>query len=133
MGYQGKIRKTALVQTNDPDADTLRIGLEVSVDVPIALNPRYVLLTGVEGKITTKVIDITAGLDKPLQLEPVTFNLEGKIGYRIVEVEQGRKFKIYFETLPQSKGNFNGFLNLKTNYDEKPNFNIRISGRLSKP
>ena len=126
------MHKSAAVHTNDPDAEKLTIGLKVFVEVPIIMNPRYVLFTGVEGETGTRVIEITAGLGKPLELEPDGFNLDGRIMYRIEEIERGRKFRVHFTNEPEASGTFRGFLNLKTNYDEMPMLNIRINVRISK-
>lgn len=78
------------------------------------------------------MVEIKAGLDKPLALTPEEFNLEGKLTYRIEEIEKGRRFKIHFTSIPGPSQRFNGFLNLKTNYPEKPIINIRIRGRFLK-
>ena len=82
--------------------------------------------------MVTKSIEIIAGLDKPLTLEPGQFNLEGKLTYSIEEIDKGRKFNVYFTNIPGVAGSYRGFLDLMTNYDEKPVLNIRISGRFVK-
>ena len=110
------------------------VNLEVKafIKVPISLSPRYVSLYGKEGQKVTKMVEIRANLDKPLTLTPEGFNLEGKLTYRIEEIEKGRRFKIHFTSIPGPSQRFNGFLNLKTNYPEKPIINIRIRGRFLK-
>lgn len=102
------------------------------VMVPIYLSPRYVNFYGSEDQSVTKVVEIRAGLDKPLTLTPEGFNLEGKLTYRIEEIEKGRKFKIHFTSISGSPRTYYGFLNLKTNYPEMPLINIRIRGRFVK-
>ena len=102
------------------------------VRVPIYVKPRYVRLYGREDQSVTRVIEIRAGLDKDLRLEPSQFNLEGKVKYTIEEMEKGRRFRIHFKSIPDTAGAYMGFLNLKTNYDEKPIINIRIKGRFVK-
>ena len=49
--------------------------------VLISLSSRYVYLRGTEGQRVTRTIEIKAGLDKPLSLEPSEFNLKGKVTY----------------------------------------------------
>lgn len=131
-GYEGNIRKTAAVYTNDPKRAQFTLGVRAFVHVPISLRPRYVRLFGREDVRITRSIEIKAGLDKPLILEPGQFNLEGKLTYSIVETEKGRKFKVYFTNIPGVEGYLRGFLNLKTNYVEKPVVTISISGRFVK-
>ena len=102
------------------------------VKVPIYLSSRYVNLRGKEGQSVTRGIEIRAGLDKPLTLKPGQCNLAGKVTYSIEEVDKGRRFKVSFTSIRGVAGSYRGFLNLKTNYDEKPVLNIRISGRFVK-
>lgn len=131
-GYQGKIKKAAAVYTNDPQAPKMIIGLIVDVQVPIIVTPRYVVFNGIEGRKRTQFIDIIAGFDKHLKLNPAQFSLEDKMDYRIVELEKGRKFRIHFSNTPQASGTFMGFLNIRTNYSEKPMLNITIHARIQK-
>ncbi|MFO7783195.1 MAG: hypothetical protein R6V25_01060 [Desulfatiglandales bacterium] len=125
--------KTAVVNTNDPIQARFTVGVRAFVKVPISLKPRYVLLKGVKDRQTTRTIEITAGLDTPLELEPAESNLGGMLTYRIEEVEEGRMFKVYFTNLPEASGSFRGYLNLKTNYQEMPVINIRINVRIQSP
>lgn len=131
-GYEGKIHKTARVETNDPRMKTFTLGLRAFVQVPIYVKPRYVRLNGRENVSVTRSVEIMAGLDKPLTLEPSQFNLEGKVTYKVEEIDKGRKFKVSFTNIPGVAGSYRGSLNLKTNYDEKPVLNIGIRGRFKK-
>ncbi|MCD6297825.1 MAG: hypothetical protein J7M30_11800, partial [Deltaproteobacteria bacterium] len=74
-------------------------------------------------------IEIRAGLDRPLTLQPEQFNLKEKVTYRIHEIEKGRKFSILFTTIPGPPGNYSGFLKLRTNYPEETVVTIQIRGR----
>ena len=78
-GYEEKIRKTAVVYTNDPKMVRFALGVRAFVQVPISVRPRYVRLYGREDVSITRSIEIKAGLDKPLILELGQFNLEGKL------------------------------------------------------
>lgn len=131
-GYQGNIHKTAKVYTNDSRIRHLRLGVRAFVQVPINVSQRHVRLYGREDVSVTTSIIIKAGLDKALTLEPGQFSLEGKLTYKIEEIDNGRKFKIHFTSIPGFTGPFRGFLKLKTNYDEKPIVTIGIAGRLRK-
>ena len=106
--------------------------IKAFVKVPIYLSPRYVNLFGKEGKSVTKMIEIRAGLERPLTLTPSQFSLEGKLTYTVDEIEKGRIFKIRFTSIPGAPQTYHGFLNLKTNYPEKPEINIKIRGRFVK-
>jgi len=131
-GYEGNIHKTAVVYSNDPKRARFTLGLKAFIQVHISVRPRYVRLNGREDVRITKSIEIKARLDKTLTLEPGQFNLEGKITYRIEELDKGRNFRVHFTNVPGFTGHFRGFLHLKTNYDEKPMITIGIAGRLRK-
>ena len=127
-GYEGSIYKSARVNTNDREQDVVNLGIMAFVKVPIYLSTRYVSFYGKAGQSITRVVEIRAGSDKPLTLTPERFNLEGKLTYRIEEVEKGQEFKIHFTSIPDPPQTYYGFLNLKTNYPEKPIISIQIRG-----
>ena len=131
-GYQGNFRKSARVHGNDPKKKQITLTLMAFVKVPIYISPTYVYFKGKEGESVTRMVQIKAGLDKPLTLTPDQFNLEGKLTYTVEEVEKGRRFIIRFTSIPSPPQTYQGFLNLKTNYPEKPVINIRIRGRFAK-
>lgn len=131
-GYEGPVHKSALVNSNDPENGAIHIGITAFVKVAVLISPRYVSLNGKNGESITGIVEIKAGLDKPLTLTPDAFNLEGKLTYRIEEVEKGREFKIYFTSIPEAPSDYYGFLNIKTNYSEKPAIRIQIRGHFVK-
>jgi hypothetical protein len=127
-GYQGAVRKTARVYTNDPTKAMVTLNISASVKAAINISPRYVYLSGIEEKSVAKVVEVSAQLDKALKLTPEQFNLAEKVTYAIEETEAGRKFQIRFASIPGVDKSYRGFLKLKTNYPEKPEITIRISG-----
>ena len=131
-GYEGANRWGARVYTSDPKMRTTDLYVKAFVKVPIYLSPRYVNLYEREGQSLTRVVEIRAGRDEPLTLIPSEFNLEGKLIYTVEEIEKGRRFKIRFTSIPGPPQTYHGFLNLETNYPEKPILNIRIRGRFVK-
>lgn len=128
-GYQGKIYKSAKVNTNDPKQNIIKLGIKAFIKVPVLISPRYVSFYGKAGQSITKIIEIKAGLKNPLTLSQDQFDLAGKVKYRLEEIDKGRRFKIYFTNIPGQPGNYSGFLKLKTNYPEKPVIIIKIRGR----
>ena len=95
----------------------------------ITVSHRYVNLYGMEGESIAREVEIRAGLDKPLTLKPIQFNLEGRLTYAIGEIKKGRRFQIRFTSIPGPPQTYQGFLKLKTTYPEKPEIIIRIRGR----
>ncbi|MBN1846999.1 MAG: hypothetical protein JW932_00285 [Deltaproteobacteria bacterium] len=129
-GYERNIYKTADVYTNDPKMPRFRLGVRAYIEVPISVSPSYVNLQGNADQEISRTIKITAGLEEPLIIEPDRFNLEDRVRYEIEEIEKGRTYLIRFTSIAGTSGTFMGFLNLKTNYQEKPLLNIRIRANL---
>jgi hypothetical protein len=130
-GFQGPIDKSAVVYSNDPVNGQITLRVKAVVQVPILLNPKYVYLSGSAEQSVTRVVEIKAGLDKPLEITPGEFNLEQKVSFKVEEIEKGRKYQVRFESIPGSPQTYQGFLKIKTNYAEKPEMTIWIRGRLS--
>lgn len=100
--------------------------------MPIRVSPRYVYFYGPASQETMRVVNIKAGLDKPLRIEPLSFNLSDRVSYSIKETEKGRDYLIRLTSIPGIAGRFHGTLQLKTNYPEKPRITIFIRGRFEK-
>jgi hypothetical protein len=99
------------------------------VKVPIHVSSRLVYLQGNTAQAVSKSIKISAELDKPLKIQPVDFNLNNKLTYRIDELEAGKLYEVCFTSLPNVGNYYQGILRLKTNYTEKPEIDIWIRGR----
>jgi hypothetical protein len=129
-GYNGIFHKKARVFTNDPINPVAFLELKAYVKslIHVSSNPVYLYLKA--GQSIKKIVEIRAGLDKPLKLTPRQFNVSSKLTYTIEEIEKGRKFNINLTTIPGASESYNGYLKLATNYPEKPEITIRIYGRL---
>lgn len=130
-GYSGEIKKTAKVYTDDPEREQIFLSVTARVMPAIILSRRYLHFEGTAGQKILKDVEITTQLEKPLVLEPDLFNLDGKMTYRLEEIEKGRKFRVLFETIPGPEMNYRGFLRLRTNYSEKPELTIWIWGHIT--
>jgi hypothetical protein len=130
-GFQGPIDKSARVYSNDPANGQVTLRLKAVVQVPILVTPKYVYLSGSAEKTVTRIVEVTAELDKPLEITVGDFNLERKVHFKLEEIEKGRKYRVRFESIPGPPQTYQGFLKLKTNYAEKPEMTIWIRGRLS--
>ncbi len=128
-GYQGNIRKSARVKTNDPEKQTVLLALKAIVKVPINVSSKYVQLYGKGDKEVSRTIKIVAELNKPLNLTVIDFTLKNKLKYTIETVQKGKEYRLRFTSIPNIKENFRGTLKLKTNYSEKPEISFVIHGR----
>ena len=77
----------------------------------------------------SRTVAIRAKLDRPLTLEAMEFNLDGKVAYTLEEVKKGERFQITFRNVPGPPAAYKGLLKLKTNYPEEPVITIWIRGR----
>jgi hypothetical protein len=127
--YEGLLNRTARVQTNDPGRRVITLSLWATIATPITVSPPYASFYGIAGEIFSLPVEVTAELDKPLLLKPGKSNLQDKITYAIEELEKGRRFRILFTNVPGPAETFRGYLNLQTNYVEKPLINISVSSR----
>jgi hypothetical protein len=127
--YEGLLIRTAQVHTNDPGERVITLSLRATIATPITVLPPYVSFYGIVGEKSSLPVEVKAGLDKPLFLKPGKSNLQDKITYAIEELEKGRRFRILFTNVPGPAETFRGYLNLQTNYAEKPLINIRVISR----
>ena len=105
------------------------ISIGVFVRVSIRVSPSSVNLLGAAGDSITKTVSIRAGLEKPLFIEPVAFDLDNKVKYKLEPVQDGKSYRLVFTSIPGSAKSYRGFIKLKTNYSEKPVIMIPIRGK----
>lgn len=128
-GYRGKIRKSAKVYTNDSRDKFQYISIEAFIKSSISVSPESVHLEGAAGQALQSTVEIRAERKEPLRLEVSHFDLNEKVAYTIEEVQKGRVYEVHFTNLSKAKETYLGFLNLRTNYSEKPEISIRIRGK----
>lgn len=132
-GFLGQIKENTFIKTNDHNNETIKLQMAAYVQQPsITINPEFIFLKGLSEQIGSRSVEINSNVKKPLKLEADDFNLEGIISYRIEEIEKDNKFKIYFKTDEKVSVNAQGFLNLRTNYEERPILSIRIYVSISR-
>jgi len=125
-GYKGAIWKRAQVYSNNPRQKVAILNIRAFVKEPITFSPGFVSFKASRDEKLTKTVVVRAEGANPLTLEPIRFNLQKHLTYRIEEVEPGTLFKIHFTTIPGPAGNYWGLLKLKTNYPEWPGISIRV-------
>jgi len=128
-GYPGKVRKTAKIYINNPGDKVHYISVEAQVRPVITVSPESVYLEGKAGEVVEKIVEIRAEKKKSLRLEPLPFDLDQKIAFRLEEVQRGKIYRVYFTNRPGPAENYRGFLKLKTNYPEKAELAIPIRGK----
>jgi len=128
-GYDGKIRKSARVYTNDPKAHQEVLIVDALVRTPIVVSDRVVLLQGTTREAVSRTVDIRGKLDKPLKLEPIDYTLDKKVTFSIEELTKEKHYRVTFTSIPHVGNYYQGLLRLKTSYPEKPEVMIHVRGR----
>jgi hypothetical protein len=81
---------------------------------------------GMSQNLTETSVEMTA-VSEPFKIQGIDTNLQDKIKYEMETVEQGKHYKLKVRNLVK-QGNYNGFLRVRTNLAQKPEFIIRVSG-----
>jgi hypothetical protein len=116
------------VFSDDPVKKVAYLSIQANITPVILIRPENVALRGLNGQIKAKEVYITGNLEEPLRIETASFNLAGKVRYKIETVKEGKQYKVRFENIPGVTGSFRGYLRMSTNYPEKPGIRIRVSG-----
>lgn len=128
-GYDGKIRKTARIYTNDPKTSQDTFVIEALIKMPIVMSERMVFLRGTTRETISRSVDIKGELNKPLKLEFVDYTLDKKVKFNIEEVSRGKHYRVTFTSIPNVGNYYHGLLRLKTSYPEKPELVIHVRGK----
>ena len=132
-GFQGKLQKTARVLTNDPKNAQVIIGLKGEVWAPISLNPRHARLTGTVGDKIEEVVHLRGEKKEPLTVQLASVSIPDKVEVQLKETEKGRSYELKIKNKVQTQGTYIGQVKLTTNYQEKSEMVIRISGNIRPP
>jgi hypothetical protein len=118
------------VYSNDPSSfGNPNLTVRATIQVPVLISPKQVFLVGRLNDPLSSAVEVRGELEAPLELTPLQFDLEGKVQYEIVTVEQGRSYRIVFTASADKPTNFIGTLKLKTNYPEQPEIVIPVMGK----
>jgi len=98
-GYQGNVKKTATVFTNDPQNQRASLTLQGNVKAQIEVRPSpNVALRGLADQLEEKTIDLVSTSQR-FTIQKVDSNLEGKAGYKIETVEEGKHYRLKITNL----------------------------------
>lgn len=129
-GYEGKMNKSARVTTNDPKNPQVTISMKGNIWAPIHLKPRYVQLKGIVGDEIQQVVQLQAEKEEPLMVKLESISVPDKVTAELEETEKGRSYKLTVKNRVKGETAYSGQIQLSTNYPEKPQIVIRISGNV---
>jgi len=125
--YQGKVSKTATIQSNDPHNPELTLKIEGTVLAIIDVKPSTnILFRGMADQLSESVVDLV-GSTIPFHISGVETNLNESINYSLETVIDGKEYRLKVSNKVLN-GNYGGFIRLNTDLAQKPDILIRVTG-----
>ncbi len=127
-GYQGEVKKTATVTSNDPQSGKIVLVMQGNVKSILEVRPTSnIVFRGVAEQLHESVLDIVATPPNKFQIQKVETNLEGKIAHQVETVQAGTHYRLKVSNLAK-QGNYNGFIKVYTDLPQKPDMAFRVAG-----
>ncbi|MBI5586568.1 MAG: hypothetical protein HY892_22390 [Deltaproteobacteria bacterium] len=130
-GYQGKVRKSATVFSNDPQQPNFTLTVMGQVRPFIEVKPGSSIQFSSAPSPDEKIVELLA-VDREFKVVQVENGLEGKIRTQLETVVPGKQYRLRVINL-QKEGNYFGLVRCRTDHPQKPEIQIRISGHFPKP
>lgn len=127
-GLQGKTNKTARVLSNDPKRRNVVIGMRGNVWVPIRISPTYARLNGILGDPIRTLVHLRGEKEEPLVVKIASVSIPDKVEVELNELEKGRRYALKIKNKVEKVTSYRGQVTLTTNYPERPQLVVRISG-----
>ena len=125
-GYQGNVKKTATVFSNDPQNERTMLVLQGNVKALIEIQPNNITFRGLADQMEEKTIELVSTSQR-FTIQKVESNLEEKVRYKLETVEAGKHYRLKVANLLK-QGNYSGYIKCFTDVPEKAEIMIRISG-----
>ena len=129
-GFQGNIKKSARVLSNDPKNPQVTIAIKGTVWTPIQVKPRSVHLTVAVGEEMEKVVTLEGKKKEPLSIKLGSVSIPDKIAVELKEIEKGRTYQMKVKNLFKEPARYRGQVKLATNYPEKSEIVIQVAGNV---
>jgi len=97
---------------------------------PILVKPSHILLRGILGESIEGLIHIRGQKEEPLVLKLASISNPDKIAVELQETDKPRGYKLKVKNILNKERDYVGQIRLKTNYTEKPEVRIKISGSI---
>lgn len=124
-GFGGYVKKTATVESNDPQSPQIKLIMTGRARSLINIQPStLVSFRKTADPSYEKVVDIVTN-SEPFHITRVTNGLEGKASYRLETVEDGKHYRIKISNLLK-QGQYGGAITVYTDMKRKSEFNIFV-------
>jgi hypothetical protein len=132
-GLQGSFHKTARVFSNDPKKRLLTIGMKGKIWTPIHMKPRHLDLAGYLEEKIERIVHLRGEKKEPLIIKLASVSIPDKVAVELKEIEKGRDYQLKVKNKVEKKTVYTGQVKLTTNYPEKSEIVIGISGHIKTP
>lgn len=127
-GFQGNVKKTATVFTNDPVESRAVLTLQGTIKAIVEVRPSTsVTFRGLAEQLGESTIELKAGKLLPFHIQKVETNLGDKVSYRLETVEDGRQYRLIIANRLK-QGTYAGAVKCLTDIAQKPEVLIRVNG-----
>ncbi|MEN6486653.1 MAG: DUF1573 domain-containing protein [Syntrophobacteraceae bacterium] len=126
-GFQGAVKKTANVSSNDPANPRMVLTIQGTVKTIIDVRPSgTVAFRGLSDQIAPSTVEMT-GNTQPFHITKMESNLDEKVRYELETVQDGKQYRLKVANLLK-RGTYNGYIRCDTDLPAKPDIMIRVSG-----
>lgn len=114
VGYRDRVRKSAMVVTNDPDRAQFSIGLEATVIPVFSVGPqnRFHVITPL-GQPAGQTVNLTSNISDPVEIGKVIHNLGNAAEFKIEPIQPGRVYSLTMTATAREAGKRGGFVHLE--------------------
>ena len=130
-GFQGKVTKSARVNTNDPEHRNSKVYLAIDVRAHIIVEPGpRILLQGIVGDDIQKVVHIRSAENQPFEITRIDTNLRSVIDYKLSRKDENSPYTLRVTSKAAEQKTVSGFLTLHTNYPKKKVLKLSVHLRV---
>jgi hypothetical protein len=126
-GYQGNVKKTATVFSNDLQQSRVTLTLQGTVKSLVEMRPsNTITFRGTASQLQEQTVTFE-GTAQPFHITKMESNLEGKIRYQMETVEEGKQYRLKISN-EMKQGNYAGYIKCSTDLSQKPLVVVRVVG-----
>lgn len=127
--FQGRIHKSAVVFSNDPQKPRITLSLKGTIKSAISMQPSGVVsFRGPAGEIPSQTIDITSNAG-PFHIKKLESNLDKDISYQIKTIKEGQHYQLTVAN-KAGPGNYGGSIKINTDLAKKPVVTVLVFGNI---
>jgi hypothetical protein len=128
-GYQGEVKKTITVESNDPENPTLRLTLNGTVVAEVTINPRYLNFGFIKKYQPVKPLSLAVSLREGKGLKVTDIRSESPM--IVIKKQKETQQEVVYEVSLVDKvpiGSVNGMITVTTNSKRSPKIQIPFHG-----